>query len=102
MKRGDSLEWLKRSSEEQPSSALYERNSVNYISLPFRSEKNSNAGDTPYHFLFGAVTKCPYHKKEESYLYKGSYLVRLKFQEGVEETREVLKEFMREIAQEEK
>lgn len=90
MKRGGLLEWLKRSGEKHPSSALYERNSVNCISLSFRSEQeNSNAGDTPYHFLFGAVTKCLSYEKEESYLYKGFYLVWLESQEGINKLRSV-------------
>lgn len=40
-------------------------------------------GDTPYHYLFGTVTKCLYHKKEESYVYKGFCLVWLECQRGV-------------------
>ena len=81
--------------EEQPALVLYERNSVNYTSLPFRSEKNSNAVDTPHHYLFGAVTNCLWHRKEESYLYKGSCLVWLESVEGIGEIRQVQKDFMR-------
>jgi len=40
----------------------------------------------PYYFLFGAMTKCLYHKKEETYLYKGFCLVWLESQEGIKGT----------------
>lgn len=45
----------------------------------FFSDKVEMLEDTPYHYLFGALTKCLYHKKKESYLYKGFCLGWLKF-----------------------
>lgn len=46
------------------------------------------------HYLFGAMTKCLYHKKEETYLYKGFCLVWLGPRKGMKKTREVSKGFM--------
>ncbi|MBA7490416.1 hypothetical protein ES702_00954 [subsurface metagenome] len=64
-------------------------------SVDASNKKNSNAVAEPHHFLFGAVTKCLCHQKEESHLYKGFCLVWLESQEGIREVKEGQKEFVR-------